>query len=324
MNEQRKWIDLAEPFTAHQGHASGLTDEDLRRLCNSGHLVHPRRNVYVGGALYRAAAADPAAAHALAVRVVTTALASRRHIAAGGASAARILGLDFYEQPSPRIDLVTDDPGASAAVRDGYALRIASLSQKDVWRVHDTVVTSPARTLLDLAADLTFVNGVTVAESALRTGLLAKPDMAAYLDRISPRRGVREVRRIMAFADGRTESPLESAGRATWHLGGVRDPLVQVVLPNGRRVDFLWPWYWTVGEGDGLVKYLLGGPAGVRETVDDERERQSDIEAMGFVFFRYTWGELDDSPRLLARLHETFAEGVRRNAGRPLWLPTGG
>ena len=322
MNEHGKWIDWSEPFTAAQGHAAGLADADLRRLCNSGHLVHPRRNVYVGGALFRAAAADAAAAHALEVRVVMTALASRRNIAAGGASAARVLGLDFYDPPSPRIVLVTDDDDAFPAVRDGYALRVAPLPSKDVWRKHETAVTSPARTLLDLAAEVSFVNGVTSYDSALRQELLTKPDMYAYLDDLAPWVG-REARRLMAFADGRSETALESAGRAIWHLNGVRAPLIQVLMVNGRRVDFLWPWYWTIGEGDGLIKYLLGGPRGVGPAVDDERDRQAELEAMGWVFFRYCWDELSDQRGLVRRLHRTFQEGARRNAGRKLWLPPG-
>jgi hypothetical protein len=66
-------------------------------------------------------------------------------------------------------------------------------------------------------------------------------------------------RRVVAFADARAESPLESISRLRMREHGVPAPEPQVeIWIDGRfagRVDFYWDEYGVIGEADGWGKY---------------------------------------------------------------------
>jgi hypothetical protein len=228
-------------------------------------------------------------------------------------SAARIHGLEFYKPPPRRIEVVTADPRVHPVMRDGYALDHAVLPGADVVEAHGVALTSPGRTFVDAAADGDFVDRVVLADSGLHKGLFALDEILVRLDGLDGPFPI-DLREVMAFADPRAESALESAARAIFHLAKIPPPMLQVWLLPGVRVDFFWPAYRTVAEADGLIKYLLGSPAEVRQTVEDEQERQRAIEAANYAVFRFAWDDLADRVGLLAGLREAFARGLQLRA----------
>ena len=104
----------------------------------------------------------------------------------------------------------------------------------------------------------------------------------------------------MRIADPRVETALESWSWAQFHEWGLEMPVPQVCLTGASgvvwRVDFLFEGR-VIGECDGAVKFHAG------HTAWQEKRRQSDLEAEGYIFVRWTWEELLRHPdAVLARI----------------------
>lgn len=171
--------------------------------------------------------------------------------------------------------------------------------------------TTLARTVFDLARRESFRSGVVVADAALRAGL-DRDELRAVLDAHRGWPGTRRARQVVDFADGRSESPLESQFRVTCSEEGlpVFEPQVQVWLHGEliARVDGLWREHLVVFEGDGAVKF--------RDDPDDAVPallvRQERLREAGLPVVRGFWRD--------QRRREQWAQGVRRaladNPGR--------
>ncbi|MCU1594325.1 MAG: Uncharacterized protein JWO12_1717 [Frankiales bacterium] len=177
-------------------------------------------------------------------------------------------------------------------------------------------VTSLPRTVFDISRREAFRSAVIVADAALRSGV-PREDLQACADRHPRWPGLRAARDVIAFADGRAESPLESLGRVGCRSQGlpVFEPQVEVWV--GRRmiarVDGLWRDQLLVFEGDGAVKFKGGADLRLLG-------RQEDLRATGLDVLRADWDELhsrqdDFGQRVRARFRErtqaTLAAGVR-------------
>ncbi len=179
-------------------------------------------------------------------------------------------------------------------------------------------VTTPARTVVDLARTLEFRAGVVAADSALHKKLVTKPELRAVLGTCSQWRGARRAAEVIEFADGRAESPLESIARVAFRDCGLPPPELQVWLggttePIG-RVDFYWRRYWTIAEVDGALKYdRPDGP----QRVTLQLRRDMLLREDGYEVVHFTWDQIDGSPeRVAASIRAAFQRGVR-NATRP-------
>jgi very-short-patch-repair endonuclease len=152
--------------------------------------------------------------------------------------------------------------------------------------------TGLARTVVDCARVLPMREAVVVADSAL----LAYPglDLAPALLATAGLAGAPAAQRVVAFADGRAESVLESLARVLWHEGGLPAPQLQRVfrLPMmGRcRVDFCWEAARLVVEVDGLGKYDEPG------ALQREKQRQNALVAAGCTVLRFTWADVVARP----------------------------
>jgi hypothetical protein len=191
------------------------------------------------------------------------------------------------------------------------------LPPEHVGLVRGVPATTLPRTGVDLARWVTFRSGVVVLDSVLRLGAEREQleSVAAYCVRWP---GIRKARRAIQFADGRAESPLESISRVAFFEMGLPEPELQVTLAwdefgNPRIVvDFYWPDFGVVGEADGLVKYDEAlDPA--QTSLRDEKLRQEEIEALGYIVVRWTWEQIWRRPEwVAARLRSAFREGARR------------
>ena len=91
------------------------------------------------------------------------------------------------------------------------------LAQAEVERAEaaGVAVTSLAQTVLECLLDASFANGLALADSALRTGRVGRPQLAAYVaEKGRGRHGVRRAREVVRLADARVRSPAESLLRA--------------------------------------------------------------------------------------------------------------
>ena len=117
--------------------------------------------------------------------------------------------------------------------------------------------TTLARTVVDVARTSRFAEGVMVADAALARGT-RRDQLTAELPEPG-HRGARRAREAVAFADGRSGSPVESLSRVSIAEAGLPAPELQHEFRDrdGRMdVDFWWPRRGVIGEFDGKVKYL--------------------------------------------------------------------
>lgn len=210
-------------------------------------------------------------------------------------SAALLLGMDLLAGLPARAMLTCDPKPGRYCIDRGWArLRVAELHPLHVIRRDEVSITSGARTVLDLARDLRFVDAVVAADSALRIGATDRYAMQAVLRDCNNWPGHRQAGHVVAFADGRAESPLESASRVLFRAYGVEPPELQVVVgdafgPIG-RVDFLWRRHRTVGEADGLGKYIDA------DVLRREKLREERLRDAGFEVVRWTFADAERRP----------------------------
>jgi very-short-patch-repair endonuclease len=114
---------------------------------------------------------------------------------------------------------------------------------------------------------------------------------------------VRQARAILALADRRGESPLESLVRLALHDDGFPAPKLQVRIGE-YRVDFMWPEHHVVLEADGRMKY--GGREMWRE-----KQRERVLQRLGYRVIRVFWSDLHDWPAFGAQLRSELTASPR-------------
>ena len=176
-------------------------------------------------------------------------------------------------------------------------------------------LTTVARTVIDLARCRPFAEGVAVADSALFGGKATRGELDSVLASCARWPGIKQARRVIAFADPRAESVLESLGRVAFHQAGLPPPDLQVrVGDEGEiigRVDFLWRQYATIAEADGAIKYA--NPQRARAQLD----RDARLRAAGYEVVHFTWPEITRVPRqVTSAVAAAFQLSAARRAAR--------
>jgi very-short-patch-repair endonuclease len=185
------------------------------------------------------------------------------------------------------------------------ARNVKEFAARDLTAVHDVTVTTPACTVVDCTRFSTRREGLVVADSALRANRTTPELLAEQLATVPPNaKGSTAAAFVVAEADARAETAIESVSRYEFISAGLPRPKLQVWVGN-KRLDFLWEKYGVIGEADGLGKYGTTD-AEVRANLRAERERQRELEAAGYIFVRWMWDEIWYRP------HIVLAELLRR------------
>ncbi len=171
-------------------------------------------------------------------------------------------------------------------------------------------VTSLVRTAFDCMREMSFADGLAVADSVLRVSGLSCQELMDAFDRM-PRNnaGWSHALATAMWADARAESGGESIARAQMIRLGYEVPELQVEvndpLDNKKayRGDFGWRMAdgsWLLGELDGHEKYLNPEMTRGRDVVSvlsDERLRESRISANGTRVMRFSFADAIDANR---------------------------
>lgn len=176
-------------------------------------------------------------------------------------------------------------------------------------------LTSRAQTVIDMAAYLPFERAVPAMDHVLRPDRvrgflpLSKDNLRGAADRLPDSAKQGRARRVIEFADARSESPGESYSRAVLHRHGFPVPELQQEFrsPGGTflgRTDFFWREQGLVGEFDGAVKYGRSDDESRAqslqpswETLTREKRREDAIRAGGVKFVRWSWADIQGSPQ---------------------------
>jgi very-short-patch-repair endonuclease len=175
----------------------------------------------------------------------------------------------------------------------GIVVHHAPLTRGDVRRMGRLPLTSPARTLLDLASVIDAADLEVAVNEAQVLGLVKPVDVRAVLARAARRRGAVALRTVVTDLPQPTRSELERRMRALVHRVALPAPRTQARV-LAYTVDFLWPRERVVVEVDGF------GPHGTRMRFEADRERDAALVAAGYRVLRFTWRQLSEQPEIVA------------------------
>lgn len=301
--------------------ARGINRRETAKLVDRGRLHRLRSGVYIerdGDA----ATVDGVPSYESARRdFVERSRAAARSIEPGTVlshgSALALHGLPLYGVPLDRPSATRHRPGGGS--RRSSALTCWNIPLDGSTAVVDGVpVTSPARTIIDVARTVGLESGVCAGDEAIRRGLVTRSDLQGEADAARGRSGAARARALPALTSGLAESVLESLIRLILVLGGVPEPDLQVWLGvrGGERfrVDLYWREWRLIGEADGFAKYGTGQEQ-IRGSWNAERRRQRQLEDAGYVVIRWTWEDLRHPRRIIDQVERAMRRQERLGLG---------
>lgn len=173
----------------------------------------------------------------------------------------------------------------------------------DLWDANGLPITSPTRTLIDLASVLREESLELALESALRVGLVSTQKVEQAVEKARRRRGIPKLRSILGerYGAAPTGSLFEVKFQRVLRAADLPAPVRQhLVIVGGRSfyLDFAFPDSQIGIECDGF------GAHGGRRSFDSDRERRTLLTSAGWRLLHFTWGDLS-RPKWVA-------ESVRR------------
>ena len=189
--------------------------------------------------------------------------------------------------------------------RPGIRVHCSPLDPRDVTRQYGIPVTTPARTLLDLAEVLD-TPALTRAVNEARLRRKATLTQLAELLTRSPGRATRRLRPFVQNPSGPTRSEFEDAFLAFVHRHGLPTPEMNQIVA-GYEVDALFREQRLVVELDGREFH--------ENAFEADRERDAVLLNAGFPVLRLTWRrfqdqELREATRLQAILDQRSSTAV--------------
>lgn len=199
--------------------------------------------------------------------------------------------------------------GSRVRARQGIRLHaVAELDRADHTLWEGLPVTSPGRTLIDLAGDGLPERALARAvEQAQVTRLTTGADLRALVRRSRGRRGVARLRASLDALGEPSLTRSEAEGRLLdlVRRAGLPRPRTNVRL-HGYEVDFHWPEHGLVVEVDGYAFH------GGRAAFERDRRRDSALAAAGQRVVRLTWRRITAEPDgVTQELRTMLAEALR-------------
>ena len=277
----------------------GMVSQGMSRAVEEGGLVRLRPGYYVDASARELSRKDR---HLLCVLATDEALDSPVF---SHSSAALIHGLPDWDLPLGRVDVCTAAEVSRTRTTHRVRFRSRELDQDEVLIVDGLKVTSPTRTVADLALTTRRDTAVSVADAALARNLTSVPELQQTLEDMAGKSGIKRARRSLQLVDSRSESVAETRSRLIFADYGIPEPELQVRIDDHdgnrvARVDFLWREYGVIGECDGFGKYFDGvDMTETRRRLAAEKDRDAALIGLGYRVFHWRWADLDN-PQLLA------------------------
>ena len=207
-------------------------------------------------------------------------------LAVNGVLSHRSAGALWRVRPwTGRIELTVR---TGSARRPGLLVHRAALAPDEITTHEGIPTTTPARTLLDLAAVL---DRAALQRAINEAEILRLDGPHALAARYPTKRGTKALRSLAPPMH--TKRELEA--RFALFLNDRRFPTPRTnVLIDGHEVDAVWPDKHLIVE---LDSYTFHSP---RQAFEDDRRKDRHLIANGWTVIRVTWRDLDD-PEALAR-----------------------
>lgn len=254
------------------------------------------------------------------LRVAATARVIAPQTVVSYISAAAMYGLPLWRASFERVH-VTRQSWSGGCISDGLHRHPAMLAPAEMVLVDGVPVTAPGLTVVDCARMLPFEQGVVIADAALHRGLTSREELSDLVRRSARRKGIGRARAVVAFADGRAESPGESRSRVLFSASGLPPMELQYEIRDEHgilvaRVDFAIPELRVAGEFDGRVKYgrLLKPGQSAGDAVFEEKRREDSVRDQNWGMVRWAWDEIDMPSLVASRWQRAIAR--QRGPGR--------
>ncbi len=296
-----------KPLTPTDLAALGVSSQQTSGLVRLGVLTRVLRGVYLRSDLPLT----------LELRAACLAKVLPEHTVVCDHTAAWLLGVDC--QPPAALDGpldldVVSIAGHDRTTRSGLHGGKRNLVKDEIWEVGGVRVTSPVRTACDLACRRGRRQALAVLDAFMRECGISHAEYRRALPRYRGRRGCTQLRELIAYADGRAESPRESWVRMEIIDAGLPVPQLQVWVwvPDlgRRRLDLGYRGRKVAVEHDGEEHHSED------EDVQADEDRRAALRRLGWhiVVVR---GEDFDGERLERWLRELREVLTERSPSRP-------
>jgi hypothetical protein len=287
---------------------AGVDDMALHRFVRSGHLERIRQGAYALSSRWREA--DRRERHLMLCAAVTRQYGEE--VALSHASAALVLGGPGWGLDLSEVHLLHLRGGGRRAAR--VAHHHGGVRVNDLTRADGRWITSPTRTILDVAATQGPEAGLVQANHFLHLGATTKEALAQAASAQTWWPGTLSHHSVLHLADARVESVGESRSMQLFWAHGLPLPQLQwpVFRPDGSlagRCDFCWPELGVLGEFDGLMKYHRYRRPGetIEEMVMREKRREDELrELSGHRMMRWDWKDLESPGTTAARMRRVL------------------
>jgi very-short-patch-repair endonuclease len=262
-------------ITTAQLRSAGLSDEAIRHRVARVWLVRIHRGVYLVGPLEMAWS-----------RAMAAVLACGEGALLSHSPAAVLWG--FGSPPAGAIHVTVAERDVRS--RDGIRVHCASgLDPRDATRRQGIPVTAPARTLLDLAADLSPTTLSRAVDEARVQRHVTDHSLNEQFCRYPSHRGTSPLKEVTRTEPKLTRS--EAERRLLDLIRAARLPEPQTNVRVGPyEVDFLWPTHRLVVEVDGYAFHSK------RSSFERDRRRDQQLTAAGYSVIRITWRQITEEP----------------------------
>ena len=258
--------------TTAQLASAGLTPDAIAHCVKRGRLTRLHRGVHRVGPLTDTLTSPMAAVLACGL---TAALSHQSAATHHGARAALPGPIDVTAEGKPRN-------------REGIRAHRTVLAPDERTTRRGIPVTTPARTILDLAGVLALDDLERTVSELVAQRLVAAKDVVEQMARHPRRRGVAALRALLA-EPLMTRSEAEREFRALIEQAGLPRPRVNAKI-GSYEVDFFWREAQLVVEVDGFAFH------GSRTAFERDRRKQAELVARGLRVSRVTWRQLADEP----------------------------
>ncbi len=271
----------------------GASEGAIQRRVGSGRWISLYRGVYV------LAGTPPSWQRS----VLAACLACGRSATASHVSAGALWPMPGVEPGAIEISV----PRGRHPRHEGIVIHTTRLTRADVAKLGPIPVTTPARTLIDLAARLPRDGLEEALDDALRRELVTVATMQRRIAAAGGRRGIDVLRALVAARDpdaAPPQSPLETRVLRLIRRSGLPEPIRQYEVTDGRRravVDFAWPDQRVAVEVDGY-RYHSG-----RRRWENDRARQNMLTLLGWRVIHVTARDLKRPDEVATRIAAALA-----------------
>jgi very-short-patch-repair endonuclease/predicted transcriptional regulator of viral defense system len=272
-------------ITASQLYSLGLSETQVRKQAMKGWLHRVRRGVYTIG---RPRLGDEG-------RWMAAVLACGHGSVLSHQAAGELWGLR-RRRKEPGAD-VTIPRTSGRRPRASISVHRATTLRSEERTVHRRIpVTTPARTILDLATKLPQRQLERAVDEADRLGLCTEDDLDEIVGVHFARAGAGALRALLnehRAGSTATRNDFEERFLSLCRRHRLPQPEVNVPLLD-YVVDFLWPDAHLVVEVDGRATH------GTRRAFQADRDRDSRLAVAGFRVLRFTWWDVTRRPAVVA------------------------